>query len=218
MNTPGDYRSKKKRYNSTKFAKRYDNVSALCRADLIGFRYKFLKNNLDSDSDKVEKEVKRIEENLKKNNCIGIGEVGPVHYVPQVGKVLARTALGEFNALEEGEEDDAHLQVPPPTDDGGERRALAGRQPRPVAGRAPRTEEVTAAPRSCPSLLRPNLHSADSAVGCRVCRRWRRSPRRRARCRAWPRSRTPAAPAAASRAAGSRSPASSSATRACART
>jgi len=88
MNTPGDYRSKKKRYNSTKFAKRYDNVSALCRADLIGFRYKFLKNNLDSDSDKVEKEVKRIEENLKKNNCIGIGEVGPVHYNKHAKTIL----------------------------------------------------------------------------------------------------------------------------------
>ena len=60
MNTPGDYKAKKKRANSVKFAKQFDTVSALCRADIIGLKYKSLKSNFNTSKNKIERELKRI--------------------------------------------------------------------------------------------------------------------------------------------------------------
>ena len=88
MNTPGDYKAKKKRANSVKFAKQFDTVSALCRADIIGLKYKSLKSNFNTSKNKIERELKRIDKHLRKGNCIGIGEVGAVHYNKHAKTIL----------------------------------------------------------------------------------------------------------------------------------
>ena len=79
MNTPGDYLSKKK-IDSAAFAKKHKNVSALCRADFIGLKFKELKKSSKRQFDGINIEFERIDENLKNKNCIGIGEIGAVHY------------------------------------------------------------------------------------------------------------------------------------------
>ena len=100
MNTPGDYRSKNK-FDSVNFAKNHKTVSALCRADVIGMQYKRSKSGFKNLSPEIKIELKRMKKNLKNKNCIGIGEIGPVHYNKHAKTILPfnQTKAGQGEIL-----------------------------------------------------------------------------------------------------------------------